>query len=134
MCIKGVALDVATTQYLRAYTPPGRRRRRLDGRTVTARNIKRLVAEYSARLGDAANNELVQADLQKLAETEAISDVMRAAALRGDPVDMAVVVRLQNISKRLRRVLGLDGLPRQKTTDTLEEYLTRLEQHEAAHD
>jgi hypothetical protein len=84
------------------------RRKRLDGRTKAARETKRLIAQYSRQLGMTARNSGVRAEIVRLAETEVVISDRRAAVLRGELVDLAAVVRLQNIAIRLRRALRLD--------------------------
>jgi hypothetical protein len=81
---------------------------RVDGRTRPAKETKRLIAEYSAQLGAAAADPLVRFDIVRLAETEVVIADRRAAVLRRELVDLAAVVRLQNIAIRLRRALRLD--------------------------
>ena len=96
-------------------------RRRLDGRSVEARRIKALVAGYSARLGDVAADPGVRSDIRRLAELEAICESRRAAALRREPIDLAVMVRLEGTIRRLRRGLRLDAPPPEAPLPTLEE-------------
>ncbi len=88
--------------------PPLVRRKRVDGRTKAARETKRLIAQYSRQLGMAARNPGVRAEIARLAETGVVISDRRAAVLRGELVDLAAVVRLQNIAIRLRRALHLD--------------------------
>jgi hypothetical protein len=89
--------------------PPLVRRKRVDGRTKAAKETKRLIAQYSAQLGAAAADPLVRFDIARLAETEVVIADRRAAVLRRELVDLAAVVRLQNIAIRLRRALRLDA-------------------------
>ena len=52
------------------------------------------------------------ADIKRLAELEALCETYRSAALRREPnIDPAIVVRLEGLSRRLRRSLGLDTPP-----------------------
>jgi hypothetical protein len=81
---------------------------RVDGRTRPAKETKRLIAQYSQQLGAAAANALVCADIARLAELETIIADRRAASLRHELVDLAAIVRMQNIATRLRRALNLD--------------------------
>jgi hypothetical protein len=96
-------------------------RKRLDGRSITARRIKQLVAGYSARLGDAAADPTVRTDIQRLSELEAICEAHRAAALRQEPVDLAVTVRLEGTIRRLRHSLHLDTPPPEESLPSLAE-------------
>jgi hypothetical protein len=86
-----------------------------------ARRIKQLVAGYSARLGDIAADPTVRTDVLRLAELEALCELHRAAALRCEPVDLAVVNRLEGTARRLRRSLGLDTPPPEPPLPTLAE-------------
>jgi hypothetical protein len=82
--------------------------KRLDGRSIMARRIKALVAAYCARLGDIGAEPTVRIDIQRLSELEAICEAHRAAALRQEPIDLAVTVRLEGTIRRLRHSLHLD--------------------------
>jgi hypothetical protein len=95
-------------------------RKRLDGRSHMARRIKQLMASYVARLGDAADSA-VRIDLRRLCELEAICEAHRAAALRQEPVDLAVTVRLEGCARRLRKALGLDKAPEGEPLPSLAE-------------
>ena len=81
------------------------------------------MAGYSARLGDVAADPGVRSDIRRLAELEAICESRRAAALRREPIDLAVMpVRLEGTIRRLRRGLRLDAPPPEAPLPTLEEY------------
>lgn len=85
-----------------------------------ARRIKALTASYSARLSDTAA-EAVRDDIRRLAELEAICEAHRHAALHGEPIDLAITVRLEGCARRLRKALGLDKAPADEPLPSLAE-------------
>jgi hypothetical protein len=73
-----------------------------------------LFKDYTQRLLDdreidVLENATVHARVLKLAELETLCEDRRAAALRGEPVDLANLVRPKRIARRIRRSLDLDG-------------------------
>ena len=84
-----------------------------------ARRIKQLVAGYTARLGDAVD-PTVYSDVRRLAELEALTEDRRQAALRHEPIDLATLVRLEGVARRLRRSL-LDTQPSEPALPSLTE-------------
>jgi hypothetical protein len=90
---------------------PLQRRKSIDGRTRLARRIRELIAGYTRRLGNAADDPTIRLDIARLAEIEALCEDQRRAALRREPVDLAALTRLQNAARRSRIALGLNGLP-----------------------
>ena len=96
-----------------ANATPLVRRKRIDGRTKTARRIQQLLADYQTRLHviDICQQPTTYATALKLAELETLCETQRAAALRGEPVDMNGLVRLENAARRLKVDLGLEGPP-----------------------
>jgi hypothetical protein len=75
---------VAIAERSNANSTPLVRRKRIDGRTKTARRIRQLAAEYAARLGHVASNPAVAADIQQLSELQALcgGSTWRCLALR----------------------------------------------------
>jgi hypothetical protein len=96
-----------------ANSAPLVRRKRIDGRTKTARRVRELVADYERRLGmiDIRQQPSIYATALRLAELETISEEMRARGLRGEAVDLAGLIRLENTARRLKVDLGLEGPP-----------------------
>jgi hypothetical protein len=92
-------------------SPAGRRNKRVDGRTKTARRVKQLVAGYSRRLGGLACDPVVHTDVVKLAEHEAVAEELRGCLLRHEPIDHAVLNQQERAVRRLRTALALDRLP-----------------------
>jgi|SRR5271169_3574498 len=105
------------------------RRKRVDGRTRVARRVRQLAREYAARLGDVASNPAVAADIQQLAETVALCEDRRGAALRREPVDLELLNRIESRAHRLRVALGVAGPPPAPPPPPLESYKQR--KHEA---
>jgi hypothetical protein len=92
-------------------TPAGRRIKRVDGRTRSARRVKQLIAGYAKRLDRIAVDPIVAADIAKLAEHEALAEDLRAAALRREPIDHTILNQHERAVRRLRTALALDRLP-----------------------
>jgi hypothetical protein len=84
--------------------PPRRRIQRIDGRSRQARRIKALIASYTARLGGHVDPDRVR----RCAELVQIAEDMRAAALRGEPVDASLLFKCEGYADRALRMLGLD--------------------------
>jgi hypothetical protein len=92
------------------------RRKRIDGRSKTARRARDLFADYAVRLAhehgvEINDNPSIYALVLKLSELETLCEEKRAAALRGEAVDLANLVRLEGIARRIRKSLDLDGYP-----------------------
>jgi len=81
--------------------PMRRRIARVDGRSKTARRVKELAANYVAH-GAEPRAALRTAELQIIAAD------MRAKQLRGDPVDMAALLKAEGYADRAERALGTD--------------------------
>lgn len=88
-----------------------RRRRRIDGRSKTARRITAKVADFTARLSTVASDPMIGAAIVRLAETEVVCEDQRERALRSGAVDLLGLNRLENTCRRLRADLGLDMVP-----------------------
>ena len=102
---------------------------RVDGRSAQARQIKQKLAFYVAQLGGHAT-EQVRHNLTELAETETLLDLIRAAALNGDRVDLTALNRLINTTNRLRRLFGLDA-PLSDVVPTIDEILAQADEDAA---
>jgi hypothetical protein len=87
--------------------PPRRRIARVDGRSKAALRVKAKLASYDARLGPAADAVETAARLTA-AELAAVADDLRAARLRGEPVDLNALAKAQGYADRAERALGLD--------------------------
>jgi hypothetical protein len=110
-----------------ADTAPVRRRlARIDGRSKAARRVKALIRAYSERLNSTAD-ALIQADILRLAECETLCEQLRAQALRGEPVDLLGLNRLEGTARRLRAALGLNAPPRPELP-TLDQMLREIDE------
>jgi len=69
--------------------------------------VKAKLASYDARLGTAADAVETAARLTA-AELAAVADDLRAARLRGEPVDLNALAKAQGYADRAERALGLD--------------------------
>ena len=87
--------------------PVRRRIARVDGRSRAALAVKARLAGYDARLGPAAD-AVEMAARQTAAELAVIADDLRAAQLRGEPVDPNALAKAQGYADRAERSLGLD--------------------------
>jgi hypothetical protein len=95
------------TRRRRVYKP---RPKRYDGRSKPARRIQQLLADYERRLSIRFTPALYATAL-KLAELETLAEMQRSAAVRGEAVDLAGLIRLENTARRLRADLCLDKPP-----------------------
>jgi hypothetical protein len=98
------------------------RRKRVDGRTRSARRVKQLIAGYAKRLDRIAVDPIVAADIAKLAEHEALAEDLRAAALRREPIDHTILNQHERAVRRLRTALALDRLPELPPAPSLDSY------------
>jgi hypothetical protein len=95
-----------------ADTAPVRRRiKRVDGRSRAALRVKARLASYAERLGAAAD-AVALTERRKAAELAVVADDLRAARLRGEPVDLNELHKAQGYADRAERALGLDNARR----------------------
>jgi len=85
--------------------------------------VKAKLASYDARLGPAADAVELAARL-KAAELAAVADDLRAARLRGEPVDVNALTKAQGYADRAERALGIDRKPEPKGP-SLADYIAR---------
>lgn len=104
---------VAIADRSNTNSAPLTRRKRIDGRTKTARRIQQLLADYETRLHliDIRQQPTIYTTALKLAELETLAETQRATALRGEAIDLDGLVRLENAARRLKVDLGLEGPP-----------------------
>jgi hypothetical protein len=109
-----------------------RRIARVDGRIRAARRVKALVVAFTSALDGAASDATTAAKILKAAELTALSEHMRAAALRGDQgVDALGLVRLEGIARRAVADLGIEKREPARG-DALERYLAAKQRETAA--
>jgi hypothetical protein len=116
----------------------GRKRRgsdyvpvRLDRRLAIGRRVKELVAIFRQRLGADADDLVMQTAILRCAETIALSEQVRAQALRGVPgasVDDAL--RLSRSAEAMTKRLCLDRHKQPAATPSLQQYLGRRQDDE----
>jgi len=71
-----------------------------------ARRVRDLTSAFSAELqGDAPLSVTQEAAVRKAAGLLSAAEDLRARALRGDPVDMPALVKLENLADRAVRAL-----------------------------
>lgn len=93
----------------------------LDGRTTAARRVRDLAVTYTAALGgivDPMERELIL----KAAQLNVAAEDMRRRSLQGEPVDIASLVKLENLASRAVRSLNLSG-KRSTPAPDLQSYL-----------
>lgn len=80
----------------------------LDGRTVAARRVRDLAQTYTAALGgvvDPLQRELIL----KAAQLNVAAEDMRRRSLQGETVDIASLVKLENLASRAVRSLNVNA-------------------------
>jgi hypothetical protein len=86
--------------------------------------VKQLVILFRERLnGDAANDPVLAAAVERAAELQALAEHLRGAALRGDPAATPnAIVRITRLADLSVKRLHLDRKP-QQAGPTLADYL-----------
>jgi hypothetical protein len=102
-----------------------RARARFDGRLAIGRRVKQLVILFRERLnGDAANDPVLAAAVERAAELQALAEHLRGAALRGDPAATPnAVVRITRLADLSVKRLHLDRHKPQQAGPTLGQLL-----------
>jgi hypothetical protein len=102
-----------------------RARTRFDGRLAIGRRVKQLVILFRERLnGDAANDPVLAAAVERAAELQALAEHLRGAALRGDPAATPnAVVRITRLADLSVKRLHLDRHKPQQAGPTLGQLL-----------
>lgn len=80
----------------------------LDGRSPAGRRRIDLIETFVARLGgwDAVRDEQLAWDVRRAAELVALAEAAREEALKGGPVDLGALVRIEGAADRAVRRLG----------------------------
>jgi hypothetical protein len=78
----------------------------IDHRTRTGRRMKALVADLLSELGGVELNTVDMALVRLFAVTTVESEKLQAAAASGLPVDQNELVRIANVTTRVRRELN----------------------------
>ena len=102
---------------------------KIDGRTSAGRRRRDLIAGFVAALGGAgAVTAIQQAAVVRVAELMAAAETLRRRALAGETVDMAALIKLENVAARSVRELGITETERDPTPN-LRVYLAKREGH-----
>jgi hypothetical protein len=88
--------------------------------------VKARLAGYDARLGPAAD-AVEQAARLTAAELAGIADDLRAARLRGEPVDLHALDKAQLRAERAERALGLDRKREPATVESFADIAARAQ-------
>jgi hypothetical protein len=112
---------------------PNKRRAKqpFDKRYVLGRRVKELTAHFCERIGPDADDPILSTAIRRAAETVALSESLRARALRGEDVSPDDVLRTTRAADALTRRLALDRHKTQPQGPTLSDYLRSAEETEA---
>ena len=125
MTAESLVIGGQMTRRKRVRTKSDHARVRLDRRFAIAKRVTELEAIFRERLGTDANDVVTAAAITRCAETIALSEQIRARALRGDPtasVDDAL--RLSRTAEAMTRRL-IDRHKAAPPTQSLAQYLGR---------
>jgi hypothetical protein len=91
--------------------------------------VSRLVKQFRAELGPEADHPIMADAIRRTAETQALAEMLRARALRGDPnVSIDDTLRLTRTAEAMTRRLHLDRhRPAAPAQPSLSQYLGRNE-------
>jgi hypothetical protein len=85
-----------------------------------------LVKQFRAELGAEADHPITADAIRRAAETQALAEMLRARALRGDPnVSIDDTLRLTRTAEAMTRRLRLDRHKQPAATPTLQQYLSQ---------
>jgi hypothetical protein len=100
-----------------------RRVRGVDGRSAIMRRRRDLIGMYVAALGNQITDRKM-VEIVRAADLVAACETQRALSLRGQPVDVLALVRLENLAARAVKALGIKT--DEQSTETLSDYLDTL--------
>jgi hypothetical protein len=87
----------------------------VDGRSAEARRYRDLCSSFADALGgEAALTETQRVAVRRAAELTTLAEQQRARALRGEPVDPLALVRLEGMTARAVRGLGIETQPKRR--------------------
>lgn len=98
-------------------------RRRYGGRSHQAARVRALAAGFRAQLGDVSSDPIVSAAITRAAELTMLAEMKRAAAIRGEDVDLGDLIRLEGAARRAVADLRLPVVERDEKGETLAQYL-----------
>jgi hypothetical protein len=99
----------SATKVVGAATVRGRMRRAsgdIDGRSAVAKRAQRLMGRFVDALGGHVG-PVAMVQVRRAAELVITAEQLRACALRGEPVDYLVLVRVENLATRAVAALGI---------------------------
>jgi len=73
---------------------------RFDGRSREAVRIRQLETQYRAEIGEVAANPAVMQAIRRAAELTMFSEKQRATMIRGEPINLSDLLRLEGVAKR----------------------------------
>ena len=73
---------------------------RFDGRSREAVRIRQLETQYRAEVGEVAANPAVMQAIRRAAELTMFSEKQRATMIRGEPINLSDLLRLEGVAKR----------------------------------
>jgi hypothetical protein len=127
MAMRADVDQIGTGSEMKVVAPSairGRMRRAhgdIDGRSAIAKRAAKVMGRFVTALGGHVDPvTLVQ--VRRAAELVVTAEQLRSKTLRGDPVDLLALVRLENLATRAVAALGLDRR-REPAAQTLDEYL-----------
>ena len=98
----------------------------LDGRRRAAKRLRAIVAEMEAQLGRPLS-DATRMLVKRAAELALAAELLRGALVRGEPVDIGALVRLENLAARALRDLRARTKRGPASGPTLEEHLLAAE-------
>lgn len=105
----------------------------VDGRTLVARRRRELIDIYTSALGGAASlSEGQRLDIRRAAELVTLAEAERAKAMRGEPVDLSALIRVEGAADRAVRRLGIKPGSTQPKPESIAEYAARRAREKAA--
>jgi hypothetical protein len=102
---------------------PHRERRRYSGNSSEWHRIKALTAAFRAALGAAAEDPIVSIAIMRAAELTMLAEGHRAKAIRGEPITVDELLRIEAAADRAVRRLGIRPVAQRDTRPSLHQYL-----------
>ena len=87
-------------------------KRRYGGRSHQTARVRTLVAGFRVQLGAASNDSIMTAAITRAAELTMLAEMRRAAAIRGEGVDLGDLIRLEGAARRAVADLRLPAVER----------------------
>ena len=97
---------------------------RFDGRSREAVRIRQLETQYRAEVGEVAANPAVMQAIRRAAELTRFSEKQRATMIRGEPINVSDLLRLEGVAKRA--IGSMRELAAQVRAEQLRQTISRL--------